>query len=740
MAGLDVGVPVIVGLAVDVGAGLGLQVDLLGGVLAIGAEGEDALGLITGDRFLIAGVQGHIRAAVVEAGGVVDLDVLARVGVDALGLVLVGDGVFQHMGTGHIGAAHLEAVAVARVQHLGGGVHGQGAVFVAGDGGKGPILGGAARRDLDPAVAVGHRVADGGVADGAGGHLGEEVPAVVGVVGGDTAVKDVAHASRDLGGKAVGILHFGVGVVDGVAVQNGVVAGPFFDGLRRRTRDLQAGVAVVVEVHPLDGVVAAGDLHPLGAVGGVGDVEETNVPVVAPQLEAGTGAAKVQRRIAAVALQGDGLVRGAAAAAGHFEQGAAHVVAAGLEQNGLACSGVVEGGLEIDGVLIAGAAVGALAGRSGIDGAAVADGADRDRLFHHSGVIAVQNLEGRDLVAGVGGKLHPEGGVPCDGVCLGELGVGGDVHAGIHQRAVLVHVGHAVSVGLEHQGIAVLGGGGRTGDLVIGRHLFRLLGMPAGSVPGAGGEHDVGVGDVHAAGGCKAHIAQAVLDQHGVVQLVIAGNSLRIGVLGRNIEGVLAEDRAGGAVGVDGVLGDDVGIVSLFQADAVGVALLDGRAVGVEALAVDLQRVAVHGGQVADAGVAADAHHVLDLGGAIHPVVGQLGAGDGHQVGLKAGALAFGADDVPDHQGKALLTVGSGVDVVDGDVGLQVEIFLGRVDGGVVEADAVGRVGRDELAALFVDGAVGLRGAGRHDDLAVDAVGRADGVGRLTGGRAKPGK
>src|SRR5699024_3107878 len=106
-------------------------------------------------------------AAVVEAGGVVDIDVLARGGGDALGLVLVGDGVFQHMGTGHIGAAHLEAVAVARVQHLGGGVHGQGAVFVAGDGGKGPILGGAARRDLDPAVAVGHRVADGGVADGA---------------------------------------------------------------------------------------------------------------------------------------------------------------------------------------------------------------------------------------------------------------------------------------------------------------------------------------------------------------------------------------------------------------------------------------------------------------------------------------------------------------------------------------------------------------------------------------------
>ena len=486
--------------------------------------------------------------------------------------------------------------------------------------------------------------------------------------------------------------------------------------------------------------MAAGDLHPLGAVGAVGDVDEAGVPVVAPQLKAGARAAKVQDGVAAVALQGDGLAGGAAAAPGHLEQGAAEIVAAGLEQDGLAGGGIVEGGLEVDGVGVAGAARGALAGGGHIDGAAVADGADGDRLFHHSGVIAVQHLEGRDLVVGVGGELHPEGGVPGDGIGRGEFGVGGDGHPGLHQRAVLVHVGAAVGVGLEHQGIAVLGGGGGAGDLVVGGHLLRLLGMPAGGVPGAGGKGDVGVGDVHAAGRCEAHIAQIVLDQHGVIQLVVAGHALGAGILGRDIEGMLAEDRAGGAVAMDGVLGDDVGVIGLFQADAVGVALLDGGAVGVKALAVDLQRVAVHGGQVADAGVAADAHHVLDLGGAVHPVVGQLGAGDRHQVGLKAGALAGLADDVPDHQGKALLAVGGGVDVVDGDVGLQVEIFPGRVDGGVIEADAVGGVGRDELAALFVDGAVLFRGAGRHDDLAADAVGRADGVGRLAGGRAKPGK
>src|SRR5699024_175843 len=172
-----------------------------------------------------------------------------------------------------------------------------------------------------------------------------------------------------------------------------------------------------------DGVVTAGDLHPLGAVGAVGDVDEAGVPVVAPQLKAGARAAKVQDGVAAVALQGDGLVGGAAAAPGHLEQGAAEIVAAGLEQDGLAGSGIVEGSLEVDGVGVAGAARGALAGGGHIDGAAVADGADGDRLFHHSGVIAVQHLEGRDLVVGVGGELHPEGGVPGDGIGRGESGV-----------------------------------------------------------------------------------------------------------------------------------------------------------------------------------------------------------------------------------------------------------------------------------------------------------------------------
>src|SRR5699024_11459152 len=101
----------------------------------------------------------------------------------------------------------------------------------------------------------------------------------------------------------------------------------------------------------------------------------------------------------------------------------AEVVAAWREQSGLAGCGMFEGGREVDGVGVAGASRGALAGGGHVNGAAVADGADGDRLFHHSGVIAVQHLEGRDLVVGVGGELHPEGGVPGDGIGRGEFGV-----------------------------------------------------------------------------------------------------------------------------------------------------------------------------------------------------------------------------------------------------------------------------------------------------------------------------
>ena len=258
--------------------------------------------------------------------------------------------------------------------------------------------------------------------------------------------------------------------------------------------------------------MAARDLHALGAVGGVGDVDEAGLPVVAPDLKAGARAAEIEGGVAAVALEGDGLLGGAVAAAGHLEQGVAHVVAAGLEQDGLAGGGVVEGGLQVDGIGVAGAVRGALAVRGGVDGGAVADGADGDRLFQHGGVVAVQHLKGRDLVIGVGGELHPEGGVARDGVGLAEGGVGGDGDARLDQRAVLVDVGHAVGVGLKDQGVAVLGRGGRAGDLVIRCHCLGLLRMPAGGVPGAGGENDVGVGDVHAARGRKAHVAQVVLD------------------------------------------------------------------------------------------------------------------------------------------------------------------------------------------------------------------------------------
>ena len=79
-------------------------------------------------------------------------------------------------------------------------------------------------------------------------------------------------------------------------------------------------------------------------------------------------------------------------------------------------------------------------------------------------------------------------------------------------------------------------------------------------------------------------------------------------------------------------------------------------------------------------------------------------------------------------EGKSLLTVRSRVHIIDGDIGLQIEVLGDRVDGGVVEGQAVCRGVRDELAALLVDGAIIFDGAGVEGDLAVDVRAICDGV------------
>lgn len=83
VAGLGFGIPVEVVRAVDSGAALALEGQLL---LAVGtlAEGDDTVGGIVGHSGLVAGVERDVIALVVVGSGAVDLDVRAGVGVDAL--------------------------------------------------------------------------------------------------------------------------------------------------------------------------------------------------------------------------------------------------------------------------------------------------------------------------------------------------------------------------------------------------------------------------------------------------------------------------------------------------------------------------------------------------------------------------------------------------------------------------------------------------------------------------------
>ena len=420
VAGLGLGIPVEVVRAVDSSAALALECQLLLALRAL-AEGKDAVSGVVGHGRLVAGVQCNVVALVVVGGGVVHLHVRAGVGVDALGGVVVGDGVYQLVVAGQVGAAHLEAVAVACFDSGGDIAKAQVAVCITGNSGK------LQRLLLDRlcsqhqvAVFVGYAVLDGDSADGTGGSLGEQVPAIVGVVGGDAAVKNVALAGGQLGGKAVGILHGTVGIVHGGAVLDGVVAGPQRLVVRRQAGDLQAGVAVVVEVHLLQHAMAAGQLHALGTVLGIGDVQLADVPIVAPDAEAGAHAAKVQRGVAAVCCgQGDGSLGGAVMAALYLQltgQG----VGAACQLDGLACGGVVQRGLQVYGVRSAGAVMGCAAVRGDHDDTVCAQCPQRDLFFNGGGLVAAQLLKGADDVVLVRGEHYLKGGIAGHGVAPGQ--------------------------------------------------------------------------------------------------------------------------------------------------------------------------------------------------------------------------------------------------------------------------------------------------------------------------------
>ena len=373
--------------------------------------------------------------------------------------------------------------------------------------------------------------------------------------------------------------------------------------------------------------------------------------------------------------------------------------------------------------------MGCAAVRSDHDNAVCAQCPQRDLLFNGGGLVAAQLLKGADDVVLVRGEHHLEGGVAGHGVAPGQGLASLDGKVLVHKLAVGVHLGGAVCIGLESQRVAAAGAGGGAGDLVHRVDVTGGLQGPLRGIPCTGGVGDVGEGHVHAAGSCKAQICLVcLLHGHGVVQLGILGNTGGGAVLCRDVQGRRANDRTGGAVRIDGVLGGNVAVAGLGKADTVGVALLDGLAAEGSAGGLDLVR---GGGLVGDdAGVAAHTHGVLDL----YAVQRELGTGNGDLVGEVAAGTA---QTVAQHQRKALLTVRGGVDVVDGHIGLQIEVFLGGVDGGVVEGKTVSRGVGNELAALLVDGAVLLHGAGVQGDLVVDVCTLCKGVDVCCGGGAE---
>ena len=181
---------------------------------------------------------------------------------EAVLAVSEGDGTGDGVGDGDVLAAELEAVAVA------GGV--LGAV------GKG-------------AVIVCDALVDDDGADGAGGGLGEQVPAVVDVVVRNAAAENVARAGGELAGETVGVFAATgrqVVVVVGLAVEDEVVRRPLrrIGGGGGVASDLEAGVAVVMGDATLDDVGIARDID--AVVGRTEYFQAPDVPVVAVDLQA----------------------------------------------------------------------------------------------------------------------------------------------------------------------------------------------------------------------------------------------------------------------------------------------------------------------------------------------------------------------------------------------------------------------------------------------------------------------
>jgi len=133
-------------------------------------------------------------------------------------------------------------------------------------------------------VVVRDTVLDQNRTDWPGVGFGKKIPAIIDVVVSDAAAEDIAWAGGELAGKSVGVFTvIGIKVVEGCAVENQVVGGPFTLWCARRvTAELQSRVAVIVSDAELDSIVIATDKD--AVVSGIHHLQSTEMPEVAVEL------------------------------------------------------------------------------------------------------------------------------------------------------------------------------------------------------------------------------------------------------------------------------------------------------------------------------------------------------------------------------------------------------------------------------------------------------------------------
>ena len=203
------------------------------------------------------GIESHIVRLVVEACGILDLNVRAAVGIDSLRLVGKCNGIDEGMVTGDALASHLETVAVAGVDLA--------AVVV-----------------QDITVLICHGILYDDLTDRSVLNLREKIPAIIGVICGNAAVEDISVSYGKLRREAVRVLIALIRVLHGGAVQDEIVCRPFIKSISPLvTADLKTCVTVFVGLDELDDIVVSGDLQSLFPVLGACDVKALKMPIIA---------------------------------------------------------------------------------------------------------------------------------------------------------------------------------------------------------------------------------------------------------------------------------------------------------------------------------------------------------------------------------------------------------------------------------------------------------------------------